>query len=116
MATATSAEPRAALPESLTTKLTKIAKQSKRSGDATVRVVLSTTGTITTADLTPLRPSGQVQHATGDAERRVAASVLHQAAGTRPACDSLPPQPKTLQVRNQEAALPSPRSFGPRFE
>ncbi|WP_305779081.1 OmpA family protein [Nocardia nova] len=75
VATATSAEPRAALPDSLAAELTNISKQSKRPGDATVRIVSSTTGAVATTDLTPLRPNGQVQHATADAERQIAASV-----------------------------------------
>ncbi|MBF6259866.1 OmpA family protein [Nocardia farcinica] len=74
-ATATSAEPRVALPDSLTDGLVNMAKRSKRSGDATVRVMSSTTGDITTKDLTPLRPNGQVQHAAADADRQITASV-----------------------------------------
>ncbi|MGV9751113.1 OmpA family protein [Nocardia farcinica] len=75
LTTATSAEPRAALPDSLVTAMTKMAKQSKRPGDATVRIVSSATGDITTKDLTPARPNGQVQHAAADADRQIAASV-----------------------------------------
>lgn len=75
VATATGAEPRAGLPGSLTAELTDIAKHSKRPGDATVRIVSSATGDITTKDLTPLRPNGQVQHASGDADRQITASV-----------------------------------------
>ncbi|WP_306359819.1 OmpA family protein [Nocardia sp. CC227C] len=52
-----------------------MAKQSRRTGDATVRVVFSATGDITINDLTPLRPNGQVQHAAADADRQIAASV-----------------------------------------
>ncbi|MBF6446613.1 OmpA family protein [Nocardia elegans] len=50
-------------------------KQSKRPGDASVRVVTSATGVITTKDLTPLRPNGQVQHAAADADRQITSSV-----------------------------------------
>lgn len=74
-ATATSAEPRAALPDSLITKLTDMAKRSKRPGDATVRLMTATTDDIITKDLTPLRPNGQVQHAAADADRQITASV-----------------------------------------
>ncbi|MBF6299057.1 OmpA family protein [Nocardia amamiensis] len=74
-ATATSAEPRAALPDSLTAELVNIAKRSKRPDHATVRVLSSATGTVTTTDLTPLRPNGQVQHAAADADRRITASL-----------------------------------------
>ncbi|OXR47100.1 Outer membrane protein class 4 [Nocardia cerradoensis] len=58
-----------------------MAKQSKRPGDATVRVVASATGTLTTKDLTPLRPDGQVQHSPADADRQITASV-HELANT----------------------------------
>ncbi|WP_280483905.1 OmpA family protein [Nocardia farcinica] len=75
IATATSAEPRLALPNSLISELTGMAKRSKRPGDATVRVVSSATGDILTKDLTPLRPKGQVQHAAADADRQIAGSV-----------------------------------------
>ncbi|BDT94152.1 hypothetical protein IFM12275_41280 [Nocardia sputorum] len=75
VATATSAEPRVTLSDSLVTELTGMAKQSKSPGDATVRVVSSATGDIISKDLTPLRPNGQVQHAAADAERQIAASV-----------------------------------------
>ncbi|MGV9676436.1 OmpA family protein [Nocardia sp. NPDC003482] len=75
VATSTSAEPRVALPDSLVSKLIDMAKQSKHPGDAAVHVVSSATGTITTTDLTPVRPNGQVQHATADADRQIAASV-----------------------------------------
>ncbi len=94
-ATATSAEPRAALPDSLVTKLTDMAKQSKRTGDATVRVVSSATGEITTKDLTPRRPNGQVQHAAADADRQITASVrelanaVADARADRPGLDLL---------------------------
>ncbi|MFF0493947.1 OmpA family protein [Nocardia sp. NPDC004068] len=81
VATATSAEPRVALPDSLVAELTDMTKQSKRSGDATVRVVSSATGAISTKDLTPTRPNGQVQHATADADRQIDAS-LHELANT----------------------------------
>ncbi|WP_280317098.1 OmpA family protein [Nocardia wallacei] len=74
-ATATSAELRVALPDSLVADLTDMANQSKRPGDATVRIVSSATGDITSKDLTPLRPNGQVQHATADADRQITASV-----------------------------------------
>ncbi|WP_157227309.1 OmpA family protein [Nocardia asiatica] len=74
-ATATSAEPRAALPDSLGTELTDMAKRSKRTGDATVHIMSSATGDITMKDLTPLRPNGQVQHATADADRQITASL-----------------------------------------
>ncbi|MBF6276392.1 MULTISPECIES: OmpA family protein [Nocardia] len=79
--TTTSAEPRTALPDSLISKLTTMAKQSKRPGDAAVHVLTSATGTVTTKDLTPLRPNGQVQHATADADRQITAS-LHELANT----------------------------------
>ncbi|MBF6185049.1 OmpA family protein [Nocardia farcinica] len=75
LTTATSAEPRVVLPDSLVTAMTKMAKQSKRPGDATVRIASSATGDITTKDLTPTRPNGQVQHATADADRQITASV-----------------------------------------
>ncbi|MBF6099325.1 OmpA family protein [Nocardia cyriacigeorgica] len=74
-ATATSAEPRIALPDSLVTAMTSMAERSKRSGDAIVRVVSSATGMVTTRDLTPLRSNGQVQHAHADADRQITASV-----------------------------------------
>ncbi|WP_280377975.1 OmpA family protein [Nocardia wallacei] len=75
VATATSAEPRVVLPDSLVAELTDMAKQSKRPGDATVRMVSSATGGITSKDLTPLRPNGQVQHAAADADHQITASV-----------------------------------------
>ncbi|MGV9834266.1 OmpA family protein [Nocardia niigatensis] len=76
VATATSAEPRVALPDSLVTELTDMAKQSKRTGDATVRIVTSATGgTAGTRDLTPMRSNGQVQHAPADADRQIASAV-----------------------------------------
>ncbi|PSR58692.1 MULTISPECIES: OmpA family protein [Nocardia] len=95
VATATSAEPGAVLPDSLTAELANMAKQSKRVGDATVRIVSSATGDITTKDLTPVRPNGQVQHATAEAERQIAASVqgladqLAEARAGQPGLDLL---------------------------
>ncbi|MGW5216357.1 OmpA family protein [Nocardia sp. NPDC004085] len=74
-ATATSAEPRASLPDSLVTAMASMAERSKRPGDAAVRVVSSATETVTTRDLTPLRSNGQVQHAHADAVRQITASV-----------------------------------------
>lgn len=93
--TAASSEPRAALPDSLTAELANMAKQSKRVGDATVRIVSSATGDITTKDLTPVRPNGQVQHAMAEAERQIAASVkgladqLAEARAGQPGLDLL---------------------------
>ncbi|MGW4370797.1 OmpA family protein [Nocardia takedensis] len=73
--TATSAEPRPALPDSVVDKLTAMAKHSKRKGDATVRIITSATGDILTKDLTPLRPNGDVQHASADAKHQIDASI-----------------------------------------
>jgi flagellar motor protein MotB len=80
VASATSAEPLPALPDSLIGDLATMAKRSKRPGDATVRVLSSATGEIITKDLTPLRPNGQVQHAVADAERQIDAAVEDLAA------------------------------------
>ncbi|MFB8276934.1 OmpA family protein [Nocardia colli] len=74
LTTATSAEPRPTLPDSLTTDLVNVATQSKKPGDATVRLITSPDEAVT-KDLTPLRPNGQVQHAHADAARQIAASV-----------------------------------------
>ncbi|WP_280448624.1 OmpA family protein [Nocardia brasiliensis] len=77
--TATSAESRVSLPNSLATELVNMAKQSNKTGGATVRMVTSSTSTVTTTDLTPLRPGNQVQHARAEADRQIAASVLELA-------------------------------------
>ncbi|WP_051182425.1 OmpA family protein [Nocardia vinacea] len=73
--TATSAEPRPALPDSLVAGLTSLAKTSKRPGDATVRIINSSTGDVVTRDLTPVRPGGQVQHADADADRQIHTAI-----------------------------------------
>ncbi|MBF4996684.1 OmpA family protein [Nocardia sp. BSTN01] len=113
VATATSAEPRVALSDSLAAELTNMAKQSKRPGDATVRVVFSATGDISTKDLTPLRPNGQVQHATADADRQIAASVhgladqLAEARAGQPGLDLLGLLDRASQVPGDIAVISS---------
>ncbi|MEV6255637.1 OmpA family protein [Nocardia sp. NPDC051911] len=75
VATATSAEPRPSLPDSLQNELTKVAKQSRRQGGATVRIITHISGGPSTTDLTPLRPNGQVQHATADADHQIREAI-----------------------------------------
>ncbi|WP_280442610.1 OmpA family protein [Nocardia brasiliensis] len=95
VATATSAEPRPALPDSLTTDLTKVARRSKKVGDATIHLIISTTGETTTKDLTPLRSNSQVQHTAADADRQIRTSVgeltdtIANARADRPGLDLL---------------------------
>ncbi|WP_157978814.1 OmpA family protein [Nocardia aurea] len=94
--TATSAEPRPVLPESMVDELTSMAKRSKRKGGATVRVVTSLSGEVRTTDLTPVRPNGQVQHAAADADRQIHSAIdklsvtLGEAASTTPGLSVLP--------------------------
>ncbi|UGT62872.1 OmpA family protein [Nocardia asteroides] len=75
VATATSAEPRPSLPDSLANKLASMTERSKQRGDATVRLLTSATGEIHSIDMTPTRPNGQVQHAAADAERQINAAI-----------------------------------------
>ncbi|WP_179377854.1 OmpA family protein [Rhodococcus sp. ACS1] len=72
IATATTAEPRPSLPDSLRTDLMRLAKSSKKAGQATVRLITSPDAPVIERDLTPLRPTnGGVQHAAADADRQI---------------------------------------------
>lgn len=55
--------------------LTAMAKQSKRKDDDTVRIVPSANGAASSTDLTTLRPNGQVQHASADADRQIDSAI-----------------------------------------
>ncbi|MGS2809317.1 OmpA family protein [Nocardia sp. MW-W600-9] len=104
--TATSAEPRPALPDSVVEELTTMAKRSKRAGDATVRVVSSATGEITAIDLTPLRPgSRQVQHAHADAERQID-TALEEIAATAVNLKADTPGLNLLSLLDRASQLP----------
>jgi outer membrane protein OmpA-like peptidoglycan-associated protein len=113
VATATSAEPRVALPDSLVTELTDMAKQSKRSGAATVRVISAATGEVTMKDLTPLRSGGQVQHAHADADRQIHSAVdelgttLGNVTSSGPGLNLLPLLDRASQVPGELHILSS---------
>ncbi|MEU4413915.1 OmpA family protein [Nocardia salmonicida] len=104
VATATAAEPVPALPDSLKVDLAAMAKSAKRPGQATVNIVTSASGQVSTIDLTPTRPNGQVQHAVADAERQIAAgldkvnSTLADARADQPGLDLLTPLDRAIQL------------------
>ncbi|MBH0779937.1 OmpA family protein [Nocardia bovistercoris] len=108
VATATSAEPRTVLPESMVDELTSMAKRSKRKGGATVRAITAASGEASAIDLTPLRPNGQVQHATADAERQIRAAIdklgvtLGETASTTPGLSVLPLLDRAAQIPDAE--------------
>lgn len=96
VATATSAEPRVALPDSVRQDIATMAKASKKPGGAMVRLVTSATGPPIERDVTPIRSNGQVQYATGDADRQIRDAVdqlanqLADAAANQPGLGLLP--------------------------
>ncbi|APE33879.1 hypothetical protein BOX37_07735 [Nocardia mangyaensis] len=85
-----------------------MARHSKRKGDATVRVITSTSGEVITTDLTPLRPNGQVQHAAADSERQIRAAIdklgvtLSEATSTTPGLNVLPLLDRAAQIPNAD--------------
>ncbi|RBO88486.1 OmpA family protein [Nocardia puris] len=105
VATATAAEPRPSLPDSLASGLVAMAKRAKRPGDATVHVVMSATGEVVTHDLTPLRPNGQVQHAQADADRQIRAA-LDDLAATVGALRATEPGLGVLPLLDRAGQLP----------
>ncbi|WP_280351496.1 OmpA family protein [Nocardia abscessus] len=76
--TATSAEPRPSLPNSIRAELISLAKQSKKPGQATVRIITSADGPIIERDLTPMRGE-QVEHAIAAADRKIDAAITNVA-------------------------------------
>ncbi|MFD3425297.1 OmpA family protein [Nocardia fluminea] len=104
VSTATAAEPVPVLPDSLKADLAAMAKSAKRPGQATVNIVTSASGQVSTIDLTPTRQNGQVQHAVADAERQIAAALdkvnntLAAARADQPGLDLLTPLDRAIQL------------------
>ncbi|MFI9636652.1 OmpA family protein [Nocardia sp. NPDC051929] len=104
VATATSAEPGPALPDSVVDELTNMAKRSKRRGGALVRIVTTLSGEAGAIDLTSLRPNGQVQHATADADHQIREAIeklgvtLAETTATAPGLSVLPLLDRAAQV------------------
>lgn len=124
VATATAAEPRPSLPDGVRAALVSMAKASKGEGQATVRLITTADTPAIAEDLTPLRPNGQVQHATADADRQIGQAVdrvaaqLHNAAspvsgfGLLPLLDLAGQMPHSaIHVLSSGATTDEPTAF-----